>query len=77
MSSSARTSCDTIGDCEQSLNKNTYSLWGPISLLSYGYRRGKTVGRETDLSLPKSAEFEENMDLYIHSFIHLHGVVPN
>jgi hypothetical protein len=33
--------------------------------------------READHSRPASAEGQENMHLYIHSHIHLHGVVLN
>jgi hypothetical protein len=33
--------------------------------------------RETDHSSPASAEVKENVDLYIHSSIRLHGIVFN
>jgi hypothetical protein len=57
-------------------------LWGQPSLLSNGYQgllppEVKRPGREADQSLPTSAEVKKNMDVYIHSPIHLHGVVFN
>jgi hypothetical protein len=57
-------------------------LWGPLSLLSYGYRglfpQGlKRSGREADNSPPANAEVNKNLDLYIHLPIILYGVVKN
>jgi hypothetical protein len=57
-------------------------LCGPPNLLSYGYRglfpRGvKRPVREADHSPTASAEVKENVDLYIHYPIRLHGVVLN
>jgi hypothetical protein len=37
----------------------------------------KRQGREADQSSPTSAEVQENVDLYTHSPIRLHGVVLN
>jgi hypothetical protein len=56
-------------------------LWGPPNLLSNGYSGGgalspgvKRPGHEADHSPPTSAEVE-NLDLYNHSPIHLHGII--
>jgi hypothetical protein len=56
--------------------------WGPYSAsylmgtgaLSPGVKR---PGLEADHSPPASAEVKENVDLYIHSPIRLHGLVLN
>jgi hypothetical protein len=47
--------------------------WVPEALSS----RVKRLGPEADHSLSASAEVKENVDLYIHSPIRLHGVVLN
>jgi len=39
------------------------------------FRGGKAVGREADHSPPSSAGVKERVELYLHSPIHLHGVV--
>jgi hypothetical protein len=39
------------------------------------FPRGKRPRREADRSLPSSAEVKEWVELYLHSPIHLHGVV--
>jgi hypothetical protein len=59
-----------------------HRLWSPPNLLSNGYRGAPSLGvkrteREADHSLPTSAEVKENVDLYIHSPICLHGIVLN
>jgi hypothetical protein len=55
--------------------------WSPPNLLSNGYRglfpRGKTAGREAGYSPSSSAKVKKSVGPYIHSPIHLHGVVLN
>jgi hypothetical protein len=55
-------------------------LWGPPSFLSNGcwgdlFMGVKQSGHEADNSPPTSAEVKEWMELYLHSSIHLHGVM--
>jgi hypothetical protein len=47
--------------------------WVPGALLP----RVKRLGHEADHSPPSSAEVKQNVDLYIHCPIRLHGVVLN
>jgi hypothetical protein len=53
-------------------------LWGPRSLLYNGYRRLllKRPGPDADHSPPSSGE-SRIVELYLHSFLRLHGVVVN
>jgi hypothetical protein len=44
---------------------------------SGSFPRIKLPGKEVDHSPPASAEVKENVDLYIHSPIHLRGIVFN
>jgi len=55
-------------------------IWGPPSLLSNGYQGifhlgVKQPGSETDHSSPSSVNIKECMELYLHSPIHLCGMV--
>jgi hypothetical protein len=63
-----------------SSSRRTYRLWGPPNLLSSGYR-GFSGGKATRvwswLLTSYKCRGQENVDLYIHSPIRLHGVVLN
>jgi hypothetical protein len=49
--------------------------WGPPSFLSSGYRRAVSLG--VKLQGHEADQLQENVDLYIHSPIPLHGLVLN
>jgi hypothetical protein len=55
------------------------TLWGPPNLLSNGYQghfpRGKAAGACSWLLTSNWCQVQENVDLYIHSLILLHGIV--
>jgi hypothetical protein len=56
-------------------------LWGPPNILFNGYRgfflRGKAAGAWSWPTTSNYCRGQENVDLYIHSLIRLHGVVLN
>jgi hypothetical protein len=65
-----------LGVCQSvKILAHSFSFLGPPILLSNGYRRMKRSGREADHSSPSSAEVKECVELYLHSPVHLHGVV--